>query len=256
MRARHSTYAVLAALTMHRLSAYNSGGDDAAAAAAAAANIEAASSAASVASGTDDAAAVAAAAAASAAAAAAPTDAATAGAVPDTYDLKLPDGSTLPADFVTRTADTARALGLSNEAGQKLLDAQIAEIAQATTATKEAVKAETIAAMQPGGAVWNEQEALWRNQSLTDVEIGGSPEKLTANVELANKVVNRFATEGTKDFFQKSGLGSHPELIRVFARIGRQMSESTLVLPHTTSGGTVTEEERLAKRYPTMVAKS
>lgn len=227
---------------------------------------EAASSAASAASGT---AAVAdASAAAAAAAAATGTDAKAEGAAagaaaaapaagaPEKYELKLPDGSTLEPDLVTRTADIARVLGLNNEGGQKLLDAQIAEITKASTAAIDKAKADQLDAMKPGGAVWNEQETKWREQSLADVEIGGSPEKLQANVDLANRVVDRFATEETRMFFQDSGLGSHPELVRVFARIGKQMSEATLVRPNATATTAVTEDEKLAKRYPTMAAKS
>jgi hypothetical protein len=270
MKWRSDTYVRFAALAMHRLSLYYSGGADAAAAAAAAASTEAASSAAAAASATPapDAGAAAAAAAASLAAAAAPPAEGAAAAAPaavappaaasapEKYDLKVPDGSTVDAEFVNRTADTARALGLSNEAGQKLLDAQIAEVSKASTVAVEAAKAEQLKAMQPGGAVWTEQEAKWRGTALTDSEIGGSPEKLQVNVDLANKVVNRFATDDAKKFFQDSGLGSHPELVRVFARIGKTMSEATFALPNARASVAATADDRLRNRYPTMAAQS
>lgn len=175
--------------------------------------------------------------------------------VPEKYELKLPDGSTFQPDFVTRTADTARALGLSNEAGQKLLDAQIAEVSKATTVAVDAAKAEQLEAMQPGGAIWTEHQTQWQTKALADAEIGGSPEKLQANVDLALKVVNKFATADTKKFFQDTGLGSHPELVRIFARIGKQMSEASLVMPGASGSLATTEEQRLAKRYPTMAPK-
>lgn len=188
------------------------------------------------------------------AAGAAPTGPASA--APATYDLKVPDGATVDADFVTRTAATARGLGLSNEAAQTLLDAQIAEIGTATTAAADRAKAEQLTAMQPGGAIWNEQETQWRTTALADAEIGGSPEKLAANIALAQRVVARFGSDDAKRFFEQSGLGSHPELIRVFARIGQSMSEATLVPPQSAATAARTEQERLAKRYPTMVAQS
>lgn len=184
------------------------------------------------------------------------TEAAPAGTIPEKYDLKVPDGATVDADFVTRTAATARALGLTNEAGQKLLDAQIAELATARTAAIEAGKAEQLKAMQPGGAIWAEQEAAWRAKALTDAEIGGSPEKLQANVDLAVKVVNRFAPDEAKQFFTDSGLGSHPALVRMFARIGKAMSEATLTAPGAGASAATTADARLAKMYPTMVPKS
>ena len=177
--------------------------------------------------------------------------------VPETYDLKVPDGATFDADFVTRTAATARALGLTNEGGQKLLDAQIAEIGTARDAAATAAKAEQLAAMQPGGTIWKEQEAKWAKDALADTEVGGSPEKLQANVELAKKVVTRFAPDDAKKFFEDTGLRSHPALIRMLSRIGKLMSEATLAGTGTrTSAAPLTEDERLAKRYPTMAGKS
>jgi hypothetical protein len=166
----------------------------------------------------------------------------------------LPDGSGVDAEFVNRTADTARALGLSNEAGQKLLDAQIAELTKLRTVAVDAAQAEQLKAMQPGGAVWTEQEAKWRGDALADTEIGGSPEKLKASVDLAQRVVSRFASDAANKFFTDSGLYSHPELVRMFARIGKTMSEATLALPGTRASGEPTEEQKLAKRYPSMAA--
>jgi hypothetical protein len=254
MRAVSNTFMRLATLAMHRLSFHNDGGTPPAGRPA-----------------SDAAAAGAAAAAASAAAT--PTHGGEGGATenenkegaatppigsaaPEKYDLKLPDGSTLGADFVNRTADTARALGLTNEAGQKLLDAQIAEIAKTNADAVDAAKVEWTKAMQPGGAIWTEQEAKWRTTSLADAEIGGSPEKLEASVDLAKRVVTRFASDDAKKFFEDSGLGSHPELVRMFARIGKSMSEATLALPGARASAAMTEDERLAKRYPTMAAKA
>lgn len=176
--------------------------------------------------------------------------------VPESYTLRLPDGSTLGADFVTRTADIARALGLSNEAGQQLLDAQIAEVTKASTSSAEQAKADAIKAMQPGGAVWTEQTGKWHDAALADTELGGSPEKLKATTDLALKVMHQFATDDTKKFLNDSGLGNHPELLRVFARIGKSMSESSFKLAGPGDAAPKTQEERLARRYPTMVAKS
>lgn len=220
---------------------------------------EAASTAASATSGTDAAAVAAAAAAAAAAEAAASGSGAAAIAVPEKYDLKVPDGSNADAGLVERATAIAREWGLSNEVAQKLLDREVARTAETTTATTAAVdaaKAEQLTALQPGGAVWKEQETQWQTQSLADAEIGGSPEKLKASVDLAMKVVNKFATDDTKKFFNDTGLGNHPELVRVFSRIGRQMAEASLALPSTLTGGEMTTEQRLNRLYPTMAPKS
>lgn len=182
---------------------------------------------------TDTSAADAATAAAESAAALAATEQATADAaaaaaapvVPEKYDLKLPAETTLDPAIVERTAATARTLGLSNEAGQKLLDSVVAEF--------DAHQAAIVSAWEPmKGKAWIDRDAAWRAQALADAEIGGTPEKLEVSANLAQTVVAKFFGEKTTEFLRASGLGSHPEFVRGLARIGRGMSEGSLVLGH------------------------
>jgi hypothetical protein len=58
--------------------------------------------------------------------------------VPDKYDLKLPDKSTVDKAVVERTAAKARELGLSQEHAQKTLDFVHQEIDAAAKAAVEA----------------------------------------------------------------------------------------------------------------------
>ncbi len=187
---------------------------------------------------TDDAAASAAAAAAAATAAAeaaaataaaeqkAKDDAAAAAAavvVPEKYDLKLPADSAIDPAIIERTAATARELGLSNEAGQKLLDTVVAEF----TASQAAL----VSQWEPKkGPAWIERNEAWKAQALADKEIGGTPEKLEESTRLANTVVEKFFDKKILEFLTVSGLASHPEYVRGLARIGRGMSEGSLVL--------------------------
>lgn len=175
------------------------------------------------------------------------------------YDLKLPDGSSFDADFVKRTADHARALGLSNEGGQKFLDAQIAEITKATTAAVERGRTEAMQSFAKDwtpdtGAKWLEQNEAHKKASLADKEIGGSPEKLAASLELSWTVLRRFASPALIEQMQAGGFASNPEVVRFLARIGSQMAEGTLKLPGVRSGG-LTEDEKLARRYPAHAAQ-
>ncbi len=50
------------------------------------------------------------------------------------------------------------------------------------------------------------------------------------NVELAKRVVDRFGTDPLKKSLSESGLGNHPELVRLLVRIGKSMSEDQLVI--------------------------
>lgn len=154
---------------------------------------------------------------------AASSAASSAAVVPEKYDLKLPAGSTLPASIVERTAANARALGLSNEGGQKLLDTVVAELTE--------VNKVIVGEWEPTkGAKWIERDNAWKAQALADTEIGGSPEKLETSAKLAKDVVDKFFDGKIAEFLRASGLGSHPEFVRGLSRIGRGMSEGSLVL--------------------------
>lgn len=142
---------------------------------------------------------------------------------PTTYDLKLPDDvKGIDAAIVERTAAIARAQGLGNEAAQTLLNGQVAEVAAQQAALVEAWK--------PGGSQWTARDTEWRQAALADAEIGGSPEKLAKSVELAQQVMAKFGGAETVQFLKETGLGSHPAALKLLAKIGAAMSESTLVL--------------------------
>lgn len=175
--------------------------------------------------------------------------------VPDKYDLKLPDtqlpdGSPLDPAIVERTAAIARELGLSNEAGQKLLDKVVAETVATVTARAAAVNA----AWEPEkGAEWKKQNAAWKDAALKDPEVGGSPEKLAQSVEFAQRALKQFFPPETADFLKAyGGLGSNPSVLKGLAKIGRAMGEGGVVLGQTgaTSDGMSKEERRAAKLFP------
>lgn len=174
-----------------------------------------------------------------------------------TYDLKLPsdlpDGvkGLIDPDILMRTADIARARGLTNEAGQSLLDFTIAEArAVAEKASQASAKAAEDAVNaaneawnvanapptdgKPGGSEWVKRNEAWWAASLADPALGaGKKEQLSQAVEKANQAVARFEP-GLKPLLDQSGLGSHPVVLRFLANVGRAMSEPGLVLGGTT----------------------
>jgi hypothetical protein len=157
-----------------------------------------------------------------AAAAAAPKAEGTTGAQdgpPEKYDLKLPDGSHFDAKALERTAAFAREQGLNNEEAQALLE-------------REHEVVSTYA--QDQKAMMDQRVGEWLVDAKADKEIGG--EAFNANAELAKRVVERYGTEAFKKALNDTGLGNHPELVRVFVRIARSMSEDQLVIPKAAGG--------------------
>lgn len=147
-------------------------------------------------------------------------------AVPEKYDLKLPDGTTLDQSAIERVASYAKEKGLSQEMAQAVLEREhlaVDSYAKALDSQFTAVKEE------------------WKQSGFKDKEIGGEAYK--ENAELAKRVVTKFASEEFAKILDESGYGNHPELIRTFLRIGKAMAEDKLVMPGAQAGGKKSAEE-------------
>jgi hypothetical protein len=154
--------------------------------------------------------------------------------VPDKYDLKLPDKSTVDKAVVERTAAKARELGLSQEHAQKTLDYVHQEIDAAANAAVEA----SLKSHLPGGAVWEQQVTEWGAASLADPEIGNNnPEQMAKMSTLAKEVVAKFGDKESIEFIESNPLSSHPAFLRLLTRIGKASAEGSLVVPSSQRNG-------------------
>jgi hypothetical protein len=63
----------------------------------------------------------------------------------------------------------------------------------------------------------------WANEVKADKEIGGA--KLDANLAVAKKGVEAVGGKDLVDFFNSSGLGNHPLLVKAFYNVGMKISE-------------------------------
>jgi len=129
--------------------------------------------------------------------------------VPEKYDLKLPEGSKLEASFVDQLSAFAKEQGLNQAQAQKLLDREHASRLAFETAHK-AAQDKALADYRAGLMTTLEK----------DPEIGGA--KLAENAEYAKRFVAQFGSEQLKKDLNESGLGNHPELIRMLAKAGKQ----------------------------------
>lgn len=169
--------------------------------------------------------------------------------VPDKYELKLPEQTSLDTAVVERTAAIARELGLSQDHAQKTLEFVNTEVAAKLAAVTEA--------HQPGGAEWTKNVEGWEAAALADPDLGGSgkPEVLKANADLAQRVLASFFPPSVKEFLIETGFGSNPDVLRGFVKIGRSMSEGSLVIAAPAATSAVTPEEKAQRMFPTMKKK-
>lgn len=140
--------------------------------------------------------------------------------VPETYTLKLPEGSALDQAQVDAVALFSKENGLTNDQAQKVLEQKsvaVADFAKKQNDNYEAVKGQ------------------WLEACKTDTDFGG--EKLKESVLLANSVIGKYGSQALKDNLNATGLGNHPELLRMMVRIGREMGSDKLVQSGEGGGG-------------------
>lgn len=136
---------------------------------------------------------------------------------PVTYELKAPEGAAVSDKVIGAYTEVAKELKLTPEAAQQILD-----------------KVAPLMASQQAEAV-SAVRGQWLQAAKTDQEFGG--EKLTENLALAKKALDQFGSPELTKLLADSGLGNHPELIRVFYRAGKAISEDGFVPGSAPAGG-------------------
>lgn len=121
-------------------------------------------------------------------------------------DLKVPDGVQLNAETVKEVYEQAKELGLNKTQAQAFLEAR--------SVTQEQVESMAKASVESLKSVWLEE---FKN----DPEIGG--DKALETAEHAKRAVEAFATEEFRKTLDDTGFGNHPEMLRMFSKIGKKM---------------------------------
>lgn len=128
---------------------------------------------------------------------------------PEKYEFQAPEGQAFDDAILEAYSDVAKELNLSQDDAQKLLD-KVAPVMHAR-------QQEQIAQVQEG----------WAEASRADKEFGG--DKLDANLGVAKKALDAFASPELKTLLKDTGLGNNPEVIRFMYRAGKAISEDRIV---------------------------
>ena len=121
--------------------------------------------------------------------------------VPGEYgEFTLPEGFEAP---IPEFKEWAKAEGMNQKQAQSALDFYTSKVVPAMQASHD-----------------NEVKA-WGEQASKEFGDKG--------IDSANKAVAKFATPEFKEFLNSTGLGNHPEMIRVFKNIASVISESSLI---------------------------
>lgn len=126
--------------------------------------------------------------------------------VPEAYEPFVDaEGKPYDAELVKEFSEVARELGLSQENAQKAFGSMVP--AARSFLQKDLVR----------------QATQWSEDAARDPEIGG--ESFKANLGVAASAYNEYATPELKQIISSSGLGNHPEIIRLFYRVGKAMQQ-------------------------------
>lgn len=149
-----------------------------------------------------------------------------ASAAPEKYEAFFDaDGKAFTQEETAGFAEAAREIGLSQEKAQKLFGA-IKPLAEENVRKKTA-----------------EFSRQWAEASRNDPEIGGANFESVAGV--AKTAYRQFTTPELRSVLDATGLGNHPEMIRLFYKVGKAMSPDTGV-----TGGSSAPAEIRRRRYP------
>lgn len=127
------------------------------------------------------------------------------------FELKLPDGVQADKAFLDGFKALAKEHGLKGEQAQKYVDFYV-------QAQKQAVEASDKA--------WAEQNEAWKKAVKDDKDLGGK--NYDATLAHAKRFVAKFASPGLTKLLEESGLGNHPESVRLFAAAGKALAEDSV----------------------------
>lgn len=129
-----------------------------------------------------------------------------------------PAGMAMDEEALSAFLPIAREIGLTSAQAQRLVDLYADRMAAQSQGQDEA---------------WARQLDSWCADCRHDPEIGGP--NFEAKIAVARQALDRFGSADLKDLLDGLGIGNHPELVRLFYRIGRLTQEDGVAITATPS---------------------
>lgn len=124
------------------------------------------------------------------------------------YDFKVPEGVELDAAMTDEFKAIAKELKLPADAAQKVVD---------LAAKREQARADAFV----------KQVDDWAKALPADKEFGG--DAYQENMAVAKKTIDTFGSPELVSLLNSTGMGNHPEVVRLAFKIGKALSEDTFV---------------------------
>jgi len=129
---------------------------------------------------------------------------------PEEYaEFTAPEGTELGETVMAEFKAAAKELNLSQDAAQAMLDKVMPSMRQSYETQIETAK------------------TTWAEASTADSEFGG--EKLNQNVATAKRALDTYGSDNLRGLLNETGLGNHPEVIRMLWKVGQTLNEDGVV---------------------------
>jgi hypothetical protein len=142
--------------------------------------------------------------------------------IPETYEFKLPEGRELDNGLVEKFTPVLKELKIGQEGAQKLAELLVAD---------QAAKEQTYREITEG----------WKQDTIK--ELGSDYQ---AKLGVAAKFIDRFGNDQVRQVLNDTGLGNHPEVVKMFINAGKHFSDDTV--PTGTRQTNLSDPERLARK--------
>lgn len=123
-------------------------------------------------------------------------------------DFVLPDGVELDSGLYERATPVFKEMGLTQEQAQKFVSLYADQIQASHESQVES---------------FNQTTQEWLDNAKADKEIGG--DKFDENIALAKEALGKFGTPELATLLNDTGVGNHPEIIRILTKVGALLKE-------------------------------
>jgi hypothetical protein len=147
-------------------------------------------------------------------------------------DFSVPEGMEMDTELLQAFTPLAKEAGLSQDEAQKFIDLQ-AEVSKRM--------------VQQQHDAWAETQGKWKDAGQVDEEFGKG--KYDESIGIARRAMREIGGPPLFKALEDTGMGNHPEFIRVFYRIGKAIGEDNVGFGSINQGNAKTLAERM---YPSM----
>jgi hypothetical protein len=153
---------------------------------------------------------------------------------PEAYaEFSVPDGMEVDQEAVKEFEPLLKDVGASQDQAQQFIDLQV-KVSQNL--------------VQRQHDAWAETQSEWKDASQVDEEYGKG--KYDESISIARRAMREIGGPALFKALEDTGMGNHPEFIRVFYRMGKAIGEDNIDFGTINQGNSKTLAERM---YPSMV---